>query len=241
MMLASQEMSSEAETKLAVYITQLQLHMPVQYVLEAAWFYGMELYVNENVLIPRPETEELVDWIVGEYSEKPAPTVIDIGTGSGCIAIAIKKALPAAMVYAMDISSEALQVAQKNAALQNTGIIFKQADILDGNGYSQLPSFDIIVSNPPYIPAAEQVNMSGNVTAYEPHLALFVPDDRPLRFYEAIGGLASANLKPGGSIYLEIHEALGEATRSLYHNLGYSNIRVRKDMQGKDRMLCVRH
>lgn len=240
MVLTDQKMSGEAEAKLAFCIMQLQMHMPVQYVLETAWFYGMQFYVNESVLIPRPETEELVDWIVGEYKEKPVPAVIDIGTGSGCIAIAVKKALPEATVYAMDISAEALQVAQKNAARQNAEIIFEQADILDGNSYSRLPSFDIIVSNPPYIPAAEQANMAENVTTYEPHLALFVPDDRPLCFYEAIGSLASRNLKAGGSIYLEIHEGLGEATRLLYHNLGYSSTRIKKDMQGKDRMLRIR-
>ncbi len=238
-MLPHQEIDREAERKLSACILQLQLHTPVQYILEEAWFYGMKLHVNKNVLIPRPETEELVNWIVEEYPKEAAPVIIDIGTGSGCIAIAVKKALPAATVYAVDISSEALKVAQKNADLQNADVIFRQADILDRSVYSQLPLFDTIVSNPPYIPEKEQADMSKNVTQYEPHLALFVPDDHPLRFYEAIGNLSSENLKPEGRIYLEIHETFGEATRTLYYNLGYSNIRTKKDMQHKDRMMCI--
>ncbi len=238
-MYAGQAMSGEQEAKIKVAVAQLQLHMPVQYVLEEAWFAGMPLYVDKNVLIPRPETEELVEWVVADCRDRQAPVLLDMGTGSGCIAIALKQAIPGATVYAADISPEALSVARRNAAVHHASIAFVQANMLDEASYLRLPMVDILVSNPPYIPAGEQAGMCKNVTAFEPHLALFVPDDHPLRYYEAIGGLASRNLNPGGSMYLEIHEALADATCALYAELGFSDISLKKDMQGKNRMLRV--
>jgi release factor glutamine methyltransferase len=217
------------------YADSLLLHQPVQYVLQEVWFYGMPLYVDERVLIPRPETEELVEWIIKAQTKKT--TILDIGTGSGCIAIGLKKNIPAAAVWAMDISEAALEVARKNAAAQRTDISFLRADILQEATQSSLPSFDIIASNPPYIPASGQKDMSKNVTHYEPHTALFVPDDDPLMFYSAISAFASGNLNANGHVYVEIHEDMGEAVKSIFEKQGFTNIVIRKDLQGKDRMI----
>jgi release factor glutamine methyltransferase len=217
------------------YTDSLLRQQPVQYVLQEAWFYGMQLYADDRVLIPRPETEELVEWIIKEQTQKT--TILDIGTGSGCIAIALKKNIPAAAVWAMDISEAALEVARKNAAAQHTDISFLKADILQEATQSSLPPFDIIVSNPPYIPASGEKEMGKNVTQYEPRNALFVPDNDPLIFYNAIGVFASANLNTNGNVYVEIHEAMGEAVKDIFEKHGLSDIIIRKDLQGKERMV----
>lgn len=235
-----QSLTTHAEKELHTYLDQLLMQVPVQYVLEEAWFYGMKLYVNPHVLIPRPETEELVDWIVEDTDETATIHILDIGTGSGCIPIALQKALPAARVWAIDVSNEALKVAQKNADLQDTKIIYKQADILSSIDQHHLPLFDIIVSNPPYIPQKEEETMSSHVTQHEPHLALFVPDNNPLLFYAAIKNLTKQILAPGGSVYLELHENLAQETASLFSTSGFSETIIKKDMQYKERMLRVR-
>ncbi|MBS1751377.1 MAG: peptide chain release factor N(5)-glutamine methyltransferase [Bacteroidetes bacterium] len=220
---------------LHLYTEKLIGHEPLQYVLQEAWFYGMSLYVDRNVLIPRPETEELAEWIITE--QKNAKTILDIGTGSGCIAIAIKKSLPSAEVWAIDISHSALIVAQKNAQIQKTEINFRQADILQEISESSFPKFDIIVSNPPYIPASGEKEMRKNVIQFEPHEALFVSDDSPLKFYSSIARFATTNLKANGEVYVEIHEDLADGVKNIFTTAGLSNIFIRKDMQGKNRMI----
>jgi release factor glutamine methyltransferase len=195
----------------------------------------MKLYVDKNVLIPRPETEELVQWIVDRNKVlKPDLQVLDIGTGSGCIAIALKRKLPSATVYACDVSGAALNVAAKNAAALGAPINFIEADILDKATWTNFPEFDIIVSNPPYIPRNEQSEMSKNVVAHEPHLALFVDNEDPLVFYRAIKAFAEKKLSSEGELFFEIHEDLADQTAQLFQRS-----ELRKDMQGKNRMLRI--
>ena len=228
------------------YTNALMANKPLQYVLHEAWFFGMKLYADENVLIPRPETEELVDWIVKDNisskfivhsSKASVNNVLDIGTGSGCIPLAIKKMLPNIELHAVDISEGALKVAKKNAATLQLHIHFHQLDILDADATQSMPQFDIIVSNPPYIPQSDKATMAANVLQYEPHLALFVDNEDPLLFYKAIAAFAHSHLKPGGYIYLEIHEEMAQAVTALYREKGFTNIELRKDLQGRDRML----
>lgn len=220
--------------QLEQYTRELLAHKPVQYVLHEAWFCGMPFYVDENVLIPRPETEELVEWVVEEAGN--AQSILDIGTGSGCIPVSLKKKLPQVKVYSCDVSAPALMVAAKNAAAQNVTVHFMQADFLNADTWPSLPEVDIIVSNPPYIPHHNQLSMLPNVLAYEPHLALFVPNEDPLVFYDAIARFAKQRLLPGGSIFAEIHEDLGEQTKTLFESKGFV-AEVKKDFQGKNRMV----
>ncbi|MFT3705061.1 MAG: peptide chain release factor N(5)-glutamine methyltransferase [Agriterribacter sp.] len=231
-------LTKQQQEKLNDYLTLLLQHKPVQYVLQEAWFYGMKLFVDENVLIPRPETEELVEWIVQDTKAIHQQLhIIDIGTGSGCIPIALKKNIPGAEVWAIDISSKALEVAKRNGITQQTNITFQQADILKQPSPSTFPLFDIIVSNPPYIPKSDEQQMQPNVLEYEPHLALFVDDEDPLLFYNAIADFAQTHLQKKGSLYFEIHESMGEAVKQLLLQKEFSDIVVKKDMQGKDRMV----
>lgn len=219
------------------YTGELLLHKPIQYVLHEAWFCGMKLYVDENVLIPRPETEELVEWII---ADKPsARSILDVGTGSGCIPIALKKKLPKAEVYACDVSKPALELAMKNAREHDTLVNFLQIDFLHKNNWPALPKVDILVSNPPYIPLKDKAAMNRNVVQYEPHLALFVQDNDPLIFYAALAGFALSNLLPGGAIYAEIHEDLGNSVQELFSAKGFAHTELKKDMQGKNRMIRV--
>jgi release factor glutamine methyltransferase len=221
------------------YTQELLLHKPVQYVLQEAWFAGMALYVDENVLIPRPETEELTEWML-QLVPAVFPgetTVLDIGTGSGCIPIALKKKKPHWQVHALDISAAALQVASRNATAQGTAIVFHEADILNETGWPRLPQPDVIVSNPPYIRQSEQAQMQRNVLAFEPHLALFVPDTDALLFYREIARFALAHLNPGGLLFFEINEALGKHMITLLEELGFTGVELKQDLQGKDRML----
>jgi release factor glutamine methyltransferase len=232
-------LSPDRLTLLQQYSSELLTHKPVQYVLHEAWFCGMPFYVDENVLIPRPETEELVEWVVEVGSMKyevRSMQILDIGTGSGCIPISLKKKMPQAEVYACDVSDGALAVAAKNATAQQTAVHFLNADFLDAATWPTLPAVDIIVSNPPYIPNHNQSSMLQNVLAYEPHLALFVPNDDPLLFYDAIARFAQLKLLPGGCIFAEIHEDLGEKTKALFESKGFAT-EVKKDFQGKDRMV----
>ncbi len=229
------------------YTTELLSHKPVQYVLHEAWFAGMKYYVDENVLIPRPETEELVDWIVSEVrSREPGDgtprteetlSILDIGTGSGCIAIALKKKIPQAQIFSCDISEGALIVAKRNAIDSDADIHFLQLDFLNENQRALLSSFDIIVSNPPYIPQNDKQTMMPNVTNYEPHLALFVENDNPLIFYQAIADFAKEKLTIYGKIFVEMHQEQSANIKKLFSFKGFTDIEIKKDMQGKERML----
>jgi release factor glutamine methyltransferase len=228
--------------KLENFLQQLASHKPIQYVLQEAWFYGMRFFVNENVLIPRPETEELVYW-VGEESKKltiKSQKLLEIGTGSGCISIVLKKELPGLLITSIDVSSGALEVAKKNAVTQEAEINFLVIDFLDEENWKRLPVFDIIVSNPPYIKQSEQSAMSSHVTGFEPSIALFVPDEDALLFYRNIASFAKTHLAQQGLVFLEINEALGKEVVELYEKEGYA-VELKKDMQGKDRMLKVSH
>jgi release factor glutamine methyltransferase len=220
-------------------LQELLLHKPVQYVLGEAWFYHMKLKVNEHVLIPRPETEELVEQLIKDRKSKLTdPAILDIGTGSGCITIAIKKSLPASKVTGIDVSTNALDLAKENAALHNTHISFLQMDFLDESTWPLLPLFDIIISNPPYIPRHEKEKLGKNVTDFEPHLALFVPDKSPLIFYEKIAAFGRHHLLPNGKIYLETHEDHAKETAALFMK-HYQTVMINKDMYGKDRMILI--
>lgn len=215
-------------------VKRLQTNEPLQYVLGRMEFYHTQILLNSAVLIPRPETEEMVDIIAKSIHAQH--TILDIGTGSGCIPIALKKAKPTCTIYALDISEEALQLAQKSSALNKTEVFFQQADILSNN-LQNLPQFDIIISNPPYVLESDKVDMNKNVLAFEPHLALFVPDNDPLLFYRRIANLSLSKLKPNGMLYFEIHERFAKETCGMLRDLGYANCEIIKDMQGKDRMV----
>jgi release factor glutamine methyltransferase len=218
---------------------RLKKNEPVQYVLGEAWFAGMKFKVNKNVLIPRPETEELVDWIVKESqkSKVKSQNIIDIGTGSGCIPITIKKKLPQATVSAIDVCSEALFTATENAIELNANVDFILLDFLDEEKWKELGQYDIIVSNPPYVKQSEINTMHERVKEFEPHLALFVLDEDALLFYKKLSDFSLKHLKPGGSLFVEINESLGEQVVNLFEAAGFANIELRKDMQGKDRMI----
>lgn len=218
---------------------RLKSNEPVQYVLGNAWFAGMKFKVNKNVLIPRPETEELVDWIVRENKspDLQSASIIDIGTGSGCIPITLKKKLPGTKVSAIDVCSEALFTATENAIALEAEVDFVLLDFLDEAKWKDLEQYDIIVSNPPYVKQSEKQTMSERVKGFEPHLALFVPDDDALLFYKKIADFSLQHLEPGGHLFVEINESLGEQVVSLFKEKGFKNIELRKDMQGKERMI----
>lgn len=217
---------------------------PIQYILGHAWFMGTRFIVNETVLIPRPETEELVHLILNHHQQSTSMPlrIIDIGTGSGCIAIALKKALPLAEVYALDVSGDALHVARQNAEKQSTRINFIQADVLEWELVFQSGQrFDIVVSNPPYITMAEERDMHSNVLEHEPHLALFVQGDAPLLFYEHIAAFATHHLKPRGDLYVEINRNYGEEVSDLFQKKGFGAVKLHKDIQGADRIVHAKN
>jgi release factor glutamine methyltransferase len=232
---------SEAEVeKWNTILAQLQLEKPIQYITREAWFYGLKFEVNENTLIPRPETEELVEWILNSsITQHPSPnTILDIGTGTGCIPIALKANLPQANISAIDVSEKAIEVAKRNAELNKVEVNFIQANILEVEDLSQLPSsYNIIVSNPPYVRNLEKQEIKKNVLDYEPHLALFVEDTDALLFYRKIAQLAIKNLSPNGLLFFEINQYLGKETVELLENLGFKNIELKKDIYGNDRMV----
>ena len=220
---------------------RLKKNEPVQYVLGEAWFAGMKFKVNKNVLIPRPETEELVDWIVKESqkSKVKSQNIIDIGTGSGCIPITLKHQLPEANVSAIDVCSEALFNATENAIKLNTEVDFTLLDFLDEEKWNELHQYDIIVSNPPYVKQSEINTIHERVKEFEPHLALFVPDNDPILFYKKLSDFSMKHLNAGGKLFVEINEALGEAVSNLFRSAGFLNVDLKKDMQGKDRMVMA--
>jgi release factor glutamine methyltransferase len=221
--------------RIKVIIAKLKSFEPIQYILGETEFYGLKLKVNPSVLIPRPETEELVDWIV--QSKLPTHcSVLDIGTGSGCIALAIKNQLKEAKVSGMDISERALETARQNALENSLEVIFFQADILNPTNFTG-KKYDVIVSNPPYIRECEKLLMHSNVLNYEPENALFVPDANPLVFYRAIASFANKFLNKNGSLFFEINENLGSETLGLLTDFGFFDIEITKDINGKNRMV----
>jgi release factor glutamine methyltransferase len=217
------------------YVEQLLTGKPLQYIIQKAWFLGKAYFVNEAVLIPRPETEELVEWII-EYAQiinKPL-SILDIGTGSGCIPISLKLAIPNAHITAIDISKEALAIAEQNAASYHTEIEWIAQDILQTKQLKD--RYDIMVSNPPYIPLREKLAMQKQVADHEPEIALFVPDQFPLIFYSKIAHIGKSALKPNGQLFFEIHYDQGEAIIALLNEMGY-HAELRQDIFGKDRMV----
>lgn len=229
-------LTAEQESLTDSIITRLEQGEPLQYIEGKAPFCGMSFIVNPNVLIPRPETAELVDWIISDNTTQQ-PHILDLGTGSGCIAISLSKQMPQATVEACDISERALEVAKANNRENCTSVTFFHHDILDLT--TPLPhSYDILVSNPPYIMQSEATDMELHVTEWEPHTALFVPDNDALRFYRAIAEIGQTEvLKPGGHIYVEINQALGKETAELFESYGYKEVTLRKDIFGNDRMI----
>ncbi|WP_179007753.1 peptide chain release factor N(5)-glutamine methyltransferase [Winogradskyella forsetii] len=232
----------ETETFFTV-LEELKQQKPIQYILRETEFYGLPFKVNEHVLIPRPETEELVDLIIkchSERSEESQIKILDIGTGSGCIAISLAKYLVNAQVYALDVSIEALKVAKENAELNNVKITFIEADILNESAWNLVfknLELDIVVSNPPYVRELEKQEIKPNVLDNEPHLALFVKDDNPLVFYKAITNFAKENLKENGQLYFEINQYLGKETRQLLDDADFKVVDLIKDLNGNYRML----
>ena len=221
---------------------RLKKNEPVQYVLGEAWFAGMKFKVNKNVLIPRPETEEVVDWIVkvinAQYSILNAQcSIMDIGTGSGCIPITLKTKIPKANVSAIDVCSEALFRATENSIELSADVDLLLLDFLDEEKWKELGQYDIIVSNPPYVKQSEINTMHERVKEFEPHIALFVPDNDALLFYKKLSDFSLKHLKPAGSLFVEINEALGEQVISTFRSAGFANIELRKDMQEKERMI----
>jgi release factor glutamine methyltransferase len=216
-------------------LANLKNNIPIQYILGEATFYGLTFKVNNTVLIPRPETEELADWIINDSKKKTQVKILDIGTGSGCIAIALAKNLPNAEIFAIDISAKALETAKLNSTTNKVSVHFIESDILSLN---KLPhTFDIIVSNPPYVRELEKEQMHKNVLENEPHTALFVKNENPLLFYKKISAFAKTHLNNHGSLYFEINQYLGNETIDLLKSNGFKNIVLKKDIFEVDRMI----
>lgn len=251
-LMKKEEMLTKEQSRLLEQAAgRLLQHEPIQYLMQKAWFYGLELYVDQDVLIPRPETEELVDWIIKDTRQSKPEVfdkqstgadlttnlkILDAGTGSGCIALALKKNMPRAEVWGCDISDRALNVARRNGSELNIRVDFQSVDFLDLAQQKHLPSVDILVSNPPYIPKKDKAQMRPNVLNYEPHTALFVPDEDPLLFYKALLAFCGHRLHDNGLVYMELHEGLAAPVRTLFNEAGFS-AELRQDMQGKNRML----
>ncbi len=262
------QLSNSKIKELNTALQKLLAHKPVQYVLGEAWFYKMKLFVNEHVLIPRPETEELVEWVVEDvrgtgydirsvedvrgtgYDVRSKKSIniqhrtsnivhiLDIGTGSGCIAIALKKELPDAEIFAIDVSEEALHVAKKNAENKNAPINFLQIDFLNEGSCTSLPLFNIIISNPPYIPENEKSKLAKNVVDHEPHIALFVKNDYPFIFYKEIVFFAERHLIQTGKIFVEVHENYAKEVQQIFADKNFTT-EIRKDIYGRERMVCA--
>lgn len=213
---------------------------PLQYVIGSVDFYGLSLHVRRPVLIPRPETEELVDWIVKDRSEDKGLSVLDVGTGSGCIALSLASHLKSSFVTAWDVLPEALDLACENARLNGLSVVLEKQDLFEVISSDEIGknlSLDLLVSNPPYVRESESADMSARVLDYESPLALFVSDEDPLRYYAALALLGKKCLKPGGGLYVEVNSALGPQTCSLFEREGYSRVCLRKDIFGRDRMV----
>ena len=228
------DLSGNEEEKVKSILQRLEKYEPIQYIEGKKYFSGREFFVRQGVLIPRPETEELVE--LAAQACKPNAKILDIGTGSGCIAISLAKKLPEAEVHAWDISEAALEVAKQNNEQLSASVHFEQHDILTYQATGE-EAFDLIISNPPYITESEKAEMEANVLAWEPSIALFVPDNDPLLFYRRIGELALRMLTPNGKLFFEINRAYGDATKQLLCNQGYKNIHIQKDLSGNDRFV----
>ncbi|MEE3998964.1 peptide chain release factor N(5)-glutamine methyltransferase [Tenacibaculum sp. FZY0031] len=230
------EISSDKKMLLNKALTRLLKEEPIQYIIGETEFYGLPFKVTKNTLIPRPETEELVEWIIKktEQSHKQL-SILDIGTGTGCIPICLKKHIPTANISAIDVSKEAVNIAKQNAKLNGVEISFISQDILKTKELSS--TFDIIVSNPPYVRELEKVEIKNNVLRNEPHLALFVADDNPLLFYKKIASLAKNSLSENGLLFFEINQYLGSETVAMLTSKGFTQIELRKDLFGNDRMI----
>ncbi|MDP4267387.1 MAG: peptide chain release factor N(5)-glutamine methyltransferase [Bacteroidota bacterium] len=220
---------------------RIAVYEPVQYVLGKTYFCDLTFIVNNNVLIPRPETEELVRIIINDHKDDLYPSdIIDIGTGSGCIAVSLKKYLSASKTTAIDVSETALEIAKKNAEINNTEVEFICTDILNNPKNNKLETFDVIVSNPPYVLQSEKLLMNKNVTDFEPSLALYVSDENPLIYYKAIIEFSTLHLKKGGNIYLEINENKSEEIKIMLLNSGYKDIKILKDIHDKNRFISAK-
>jgi len=229
------EISKEEESKFENALKRLRDHEPIQYITGSTEFFGREFLVNKNVLIPRPETEELVEWILSDQIDKNSVlTILDIGTGSGCIPISLAKELKNAEVSSFDISKDALELAKKNAEINSADVKFKELNILKAEALNA--NFDIIVSNPPYVRELEKMEMHKNILEYEPGIALYVEDERALIFYKKISELAVKSLNPEGGLYFEINQYLAEETKSLVEQYGFE-AELKKDIFGNYRML----
>lgn len=237
---SEQEFSLENQSRLEGIITRLLQNEPVQYILGEADFYGYKFKVNEHVLIPRQDTEELVFYVrstVRSFIKKDAITLLDIGTGSGCIPITLKKIFPTMEVHALEVSEDALGIAKKNAENLETDIVFYHQSILEKEGWKSLPKFDVIVSNPPYIPHREAHLMPENVKQFEPHLALFVEDKDPLIFYEAIAEFEKQKLNENGFLFFETNEFNAQEVMTMLCNKTFTTVVLEQDMEGKDRLI----
>lgn len=234
-----EELPEEVVLPIKKAIKALLSAEPIQYILGETEFCSYRFFVTKDVLIPRPETEELVDWVYRQYKTTATPLkILDIGTGSGAIAVSLKKLLPQAEVTAIDVSAEALAIARRNAEANGAAIHFVQQDILMTDRLSQM--YDVIISNPPYVRFAEQAEMHPNVLNYEPHLALFVSDENPLLFYDKIAELAYRFLTPQGSLFFEINQYLGKETQDLVRQKGFNEVILQQDLLGNDRMLFAK-
>ncbi|NNE78062.1 MAG: peptide chain release factor N(5)-glutamine methyltransferase [Pricia sp.] len=237
-------LSKEEEQPMFEALSRLRDKRPLQYIIGSSHFMDMDFKVDENVLIPRPETEELVRWILADRDsfklQNRSIRILDIGTGSGCIAVSLAKNIPEAQVLGIDISDNALNVARQNAFSNDVKVDFTKVDILGNYGFDVL--FDVIVSNPPYVRELEKTNMQKNVTAYEPDSALFVPNENPLLFYRAIAHIAKKHLVTNGLLFLEINQYLAKETEALLRQHNFSEIELRKDMFGNHRFIrCSNH
>jgi release factor glutamine methyltransferase len=240
--LALQPDADLAEEQMAEWnaiLKELLNEVPIQYLLGTTSFYGLDFEVDANVLIPRPETEELVDWILSDYKKEAIEDckILDIGTGSGCIAIALAKNISQAEVAAIDVSKKALELAQTNAQTNGVAVAFLCQNILETEDLQG--KFDVIVSNPPYVRTLEKAEIKKNVLEHEPHLALFVDDNDALLFYRKIAALAQKNLKENGKLYFEINQYLGLEMIDLLNSMGFVAVELRKDIYGNDRMICA--
>lgn len=231
-------LSGQQGAQLHQAIAKLSTGEPIQYTIGEAWFMGMPFLVNRNTLIPRPETEELVEWIIRDLSQEATPKlrVLEVGSGTGCIPISLKKKVPELQVQSVDISSGAIETARENAARLNVSVDFIEMDFLNSGHSDQLGQVDLVVSNPPYIKASERDTMHKNVVEFEPATALFVPDQDALIFYKAIHDFSETHLTPNGKIYLEINQQLGQDVLQLFNSNGFSAV-LQKDLHGNDRMI----
>lgn len=230
--------TEEEQTVFERVIRELREFRPWQYVVGSTQFYGLPFYVDEQVLIPRPETEELVHFIIKRHEDQPVD-ILDVGTGSGCIGVTLKKNLPAAIVTLLDVSKGAVEIAKKNAAANAVEVLGLQLDILNPKHTAVLPKYDIIVSNPPYIPPSDKPQMRENVLQHEPHLALFVTNGDPLQFYKVLASLGKEKLYENGWLYVEIHEKFGPEVVSCFQQEGYKNCQIFQDMYGKNRIVAA--